>query len=167
MHTPADLAALGADFWSWRARTQPVSGDDIPRIERPIGWALDWSPASVVAQRSELEGFQQLHRALGEHGSGWPIDQQVDYRLLGSALSRVAWELEVIRGWQRNPYFYVHQTLGAIFELLLQPPPFDAPRQDALVLRATAIPGIIEAARANLPGHAVRPFAELAIGALA
>src|SRR5262249_19638330 len=110
------------------------------------------------------------HRALCEHTGDSDVVQAVDYRLLGSALSRVEWELDVIRGWQRNPYFnpyfYVHQTLGAIFELLLQPPPFSRLRQEALVKRAAAIQGHIEAARANLPGHAVQPFAELAIGAL-
>src|SRR5215831_11220262 len=166
MHTPADLAALGADFWTWRARTQPVSGNDIPRIERPGGWDPDWSPSSVAAQRSEVAAFRQRHADLSDQSQRWPIDQQVDFRLLGSALSRVDWEMDVIRGWQRNPYFYVQQTVGAIFELLLQPPPFDAQRQDALVQRAEAIPRVLESAHANLAGHAIRPFAELAIGAL-
>ena len=45
MHTAVDLASLGDAFWTWRARTQPVAGDDIPRIERPSNWAPDWSPA--------------------------------------------------------------------------------------------------------------------------
>ncbi|HYW87737.1 MAG TPA: DUF885 family protein, partial [Chloroflexota bacterium] len=137
-----------------------------PRIERPSGWEPDWSPYSVAAQRSEVAAFRQRHAALSDQSQRWPIDQQVDYRLLGSALSRVDWEMDVIRGWQRNPYFYVQQTVGAIFELLLQPPPFDARRQDALVQRAEAIPRVLESAHANLAGHAIRPFAELAIGAL-
>jgi hypothetical protein len=143
-----------------------VAGDDIPRIERPNNWAPDWSHASVAAQRSELANLRQRHATVGEHAERWPIDQQVDYRLLGSALSRVEWELDVIRGWQRNPYFYVHQSIGAVFELLLQPPPFAIQRQDALARRAEAIPAILESARANLAGYAVRPFAELAIRAL-
>jgi Bacterial protein of unknown function (DUF885) len=167
MHTPVDLVSLGDEFWTWRARTQPVSGDDIPRIERPAGWTPDWSQTSVGAQRSDLAAFRRRYAALAEPASTWPVEQHVDFRLVGSALSRVEYELDVVRAWQRNPYFYVHQTIGAVFELLLQPPPFDAPRQDALVLRAEAIPAMLEAARSNLNGNAVRPFAELAIGALA
>jgi hypothetical protein len=167
MNTPVDLASLGEDFWTWRARTQPVAGDDIPRIERPNGWTPDWSPTSVNALRSELAAFRQRHATLAQRAQDWPIDQQVDCRLIGSALARVEYELDVTRGWQRNPYFYVQQTLGAIFELLLQPPPFDAQRQDALVLRAEAIPALLESAHTNLTGNAIRPFAELAIGALA
>ncbi len=161
-----DLASLADEFWTWRARTQPVSGDDIPRIERPSGWTPDWSQASVAAQRSDLGAFRQRYVVLAEPALGWPIDQQVDYRLMGSALARVEYELDVIRAWQRNPYFYIQQTLGAVFELLLQPPPFDAQRQDALVLRAEIIPATLEAARASLTGNAIRPFAELAIAAL-
>jgi uncharacterized protein (DUF885 family) len=166
MDTSVELMSLGDEFWDWRARTQPVSGDDIPRIERPSGWAPDWSSGSVAAQRADVEAFRQRHGALAAAAQQWPIDQQVDYRLVGSALARVEYELDVIRGWQRNPYFYVHQTLGAVFELLLQPPPFDAERQAALVHRAEAIPALLESARSNLTGTAVRPFAELAIGAL-
>ncbi len=43
VHTPSARAEtieeLAAGFWAWRAVYQPTSGDDIPRIERPEGWA--------------------------------------------------------------------------------------------------------------------------------
>jgi hypothetical protein len=81
-------------------------------------------------------------------------------------LARVRWELDVLRGWRRNPHFYVHQTLGAVFDALLQPPPFDARRTDELVGRAESISTTLEAARMNLADHSVQPFAALAIGAL-
>src|ERR1051326_8900124 len=166
MHDTGDLVSLGDDFWTWRAATQPVSGDDIPRIERPDGWTPDWSPASVAAQRADLAALRQRRRPVAEAAQAWPVDHQVDVRLLGSGLSRAEWELDTIRAWQRNPYFYVHQTVGAVFELLLQPPPFEARRQDALVRRAESIPATLESARANLSDTAIRPFAELAISAL-
>src|SRR5579871_3833798 len=105
MHTTFDLASLGDDFWTWRARTQPMAGDDIPRIDRPTDWAPDWSPTSVAAQRSQLAAFRERHATLGAPAQAWPINQQVDYRLIGSTMARVEYELEVTRGWQRNPYF--------------------------------------------------------------
>ncbi|MGH9366826.1 MAG: hypothetical protein ACRD3M_04020 [Thermoanaerobaculia bacterium] len=43
-----DLDSLAGDFWSWRAAEQPLSGDDIPRIDRPAGWTPDWSGAAVA-----------------------------------------------------------------------------------------------------------------------
>ena len=33
------LQQLSADFWEWRAAEQPFSFDDIPRLDRPQGWA--------------------------------------------------------------------------------------------------------------------------------
>jgi Bacterial protein of unknown function (DUF885) len=161
------LAALAAEFWAWRAVTQPTSGDDIPRIERPPDWAPDWTPESIDRQRQQVSGFEARWRALTGAARAWPVDQQVDLRLLGSALSRVRWEVDVVQGWRRNPHFYVHQTLGPLFEALLRPPPFDATRTKELLRRSQSIPATVDAARTNLGAHAVRPFAELAIGALA
>src|SRR5271169_794864 len=40
------LEAFAHDFWQWRARYQPFSQDDIPRIERPLerlAGPRDWS----------------------------------------------------------------------------------------------------------------------------
>jgi hypothetical protein len=161
-----DLLTLGADFWTWRAATQPLSGDDIPRIERPSGWAPDWSPDAIAYRRQQLARFQERWRDLAAAVDGWSVAAQVDYRLLGSALARVRWELDVLKGWQRNPHFYVHQTLTGLFELLLPPPPFDIARAQELIVRAESIPVVLEAARVNLTMHAVRPFAALAIAAL-
>src|SRR5207237_3880660 len=105
-------------------------------------------------------------RRLRDAAASWPVSQQVDYRLIGSALARVHWELDVVQGWRRNPLFYVQQAPGAIFEALLQPPPFDAVRSDGLVRRAESIPATVDAARLNLADDAVRPFAVLAMDAL-
>jgi hypothetical protein len=155
----ADLTQLAADFWTWRARTQPASGDDIPRIERPVGWLPDWSADAAAGYRQQLAQFGSRWQALEFEAGRWPVAQQVDFRLIGSALSRVRWELDVLRSWQRNPRFYVLQTLGLVFEALLQPPPFDAVRVDAVRTRLERIPDTLTAARENLAGHAIRPFA--------
>ena len=76
------------------------------------------------------------------------------------------WELDIDRSWQRNPTFYLFQTLGTIHDRLLQPPPLDKERSRAIVERMAAIPRTLEQARANLEGHAVGPFTRLAIQAL-
>jgi uncharacterized protein (DUF885 family) len=165
--TDANLVALAAEFWAWRAVMQPASSDDIPRIERPPGWMSDWSPASIDRHRQQAHEFEARWAALAGEARAWPIAQQVDYRLIGSALARVRWELDVVQGWRRNPHFYVQQTLGPVFEALLRPPPFDAARTAELQRRAATIPETVNAARTNLAEDAVRPFAELAISALA
>src|SRR5258707_7955988 len=119
------LDDLAKDFWSWRAVEQPLSTDDIPRLERPLTWTPDWSPEAVKRYRMQLGEFETRWKAIDR--SSWPVPRQVDYRLMGSAIARVRWELEGLRNWQRNPEFYVDQTAGAYFHLLLQPPPFHRP----------------------------------------
>ncbi len=161
-----DLRDLATRFWIWRAATQPSFADDMPRIERPAEWTPDWSADAVATRRTRADEFQVAWRALTDESRGWPVEQQVDYRLIGSALARLRWELDIVQGWRRNPNFYVQQTLGSVFEALLQPPPFDTPRQDAIVRRLNRIPETLAAARENLADDAVGPFAQVALGAL-
>ncbi len=158
-----DLQRLAQDFGTWRTVHQPLTGDDVTRIERPFGWLPDWSPATVAARKQALQDFQQRWAVLDT--TGWTIPQQVDYRLVGSGLARVDWELNVNPAWQRSPLFYIDQTLGSIFEILLPPPPFDEARSTAVVRRMEQIPRTVEEAQANLD-QTVRPFAELAVAEL-
>jgi len=158
---PLSLESLSDDFWQWRSRYQPFSQDDIPRIERPKG-PRDWSSASIARQKTTLEAFEKRWKLIDS--KGWSVAQQVDYRLLGSALARVRWELEINPRWQRDPSFYVDQTLTALLESLVQPPPFSAPRSHDIVERMEQIPRILDEGKTNL--HPVRPFAALAIADL-
>jgi hypothetical protein len=162
---PEGLSQLSQDFWNWRAQEQPFSGDDIPRLERPAGVAIDWSPQSIQQKRLQLAAFEARWKILAP-SSGATISQQVDYRLIGSALARVGWELDIEQGWKRNPAFYIDQALGAMYLLLLPPPPFDASRQAEIVHRLETVPATIRAAKANLTDMRA-PFAQLAIDALA
>jgi len=157
------LDDLAHDFWAWRAIHQPITSDDIPRIDRPAGWTPDWSPQSIAQQRDDLAVFEKRWKEMD--AGRWPIPRQVDYRLIGSALARVGWELYVARSWQRDPSFYIEQTVGAVLDRLLQPPPIDPVRSGEILRRMSAVPHIIEDAKANLD-RTSRPFAELAIASL-
>lgn len=157
------LDDLARDFWQWRAVRQPVSGDDMARIDRPVDWTPDWSPQSVAQQKEALASFEKRWKEMD--AGRWAIPRQVDYRLIGSALSRVGWELYVTRNWQRDPMFYVDQTLGAVYDRLLQPPPFERARSTEILRRMNAVPQILKNAKANLEDP-VRPMAEEAIATL-
>jgi hypothetical protein len=87
---------------------------------------------------------------------GWPVGPRVDYRLMGSAIARVRWELDVNPRWQRDPTFYVEQTVDALEEELLPPSPFGEPRSQEILTRTENIPAILEQAKTNL--RAVAPF---------
>jgi uncharacterized protein (DUF885 family) len=157
------LDDLSRDFWAWRTTEQPVSSDDIPRVERPADWVPDWSPAAVARYQQQLQEFEARWKKID--ASAWPVARQVDHRLMGSALARVRWELDVTRNWQSNPLFYVDQTVGAYFHLLLPPPSFDASRSQQIVATLDSIPATIGYAEKNLT-QAKAPFAHLALDSL-
>ena len=80
------LDKLADDFWTWRAKYAPFTGDDVNRMERP-GGIRNWSRAAIDQRRKELEQFEASWKKID--ASSWPISKQVDYKLVGSALSRV------------------------------------------------------------------------------
>ena len=157
------LDRLASDFWAWRAQYQPFNNDDIPRMERPAGLRRSWSATAVARQRSDLAAFEDRWKKIDP--AGWSVAQRVDYRLIGSGLARVHWELELNRRWRRDPTFYLNQTLTAVTETLLLPPPFDEARSRELIARLENIPSILEEGKTNLEQPAA-PFAKLAIDSL-
>src|SRR5436853_7539151 len=140
------LDKLANDFWTWRARYAPFNGDDVPRIDRP-GGMRDWSRASMDSRRKDLTEFEARWKKID--ANKWPIAKQVDYRLIGSALSRVRWELDVNPGWRRDPTFYIGQTLTALGEALTVPAPYDEARSREILTRIDNIPPTLEQGMQN------------------
>lgn len=160
----SDLHLLAYEFFQWRATQQPATHDDVNRVERPDGWIPDWSPAALQAYDAQQKEFMRRLQEL-DH-TGWTVSDSVDFLLLRSAIARVDFELNVLQLPRRDPNFYVQQTLGAVYELLLQPPPFTENRARNIVLRLESIPTTLQHARSNL-NRPVAPFASNAIGNLA
>ena len=156
------LAKLADDFWTWRAKYSPFNGDDVPRMERP-GGIRDWSRASIDKRSKDLTEFESRYHKIDI--KSWPIPKQVDYRLIGSALARVRWELEINPRWKRDPTFYIEQTLTALTEALTVPAPYDDARSREILTRIQNIPAILDQGMANL-GKPPAPFASVAIEAL-
>src|SRR5260370_20426390 len=94
------LDKLAADFWTWRAKYPPFTGADVNRIERP-GGVRDWSRAKIDNQRKELSQFEARWKKIDAYA--WPISQQVDYRLIGSALSLERLELDINPSSRHDP----------------------------------------------------------------
>ena len=156
------LDKLAADFWTWRAKYGPFNGDDVPRMERPDGMR-DWSRATIEKRRKDLADFESRWRKIDIKNASIP--KQVDYRLIGSALARVRWELDVNPSWKRDPTFYIGQTLTALTEALTVPAPYDQARSKEILTRIENIPAILQAGEANLDKPPA-PFVTVAIQAL-
>jgi uncharacterized protein (DUF885 family) len=156
------LEKIADDFWTWRAKYAPFTGDDVNRIERP-GGTRDWSLAKIGDRLKELTEFEARWKKLDP--AEWPIPKQVDYRLIGSALSRVHWELEINPRWKRDPNFYIEQTLTPVVEALTVPAPYNEAQSREILTRIENIPAILEEAEANL-AKPPAPFVSVAIQAL-
>jgi hypothetical protein len=144
----SQLDALSEAFWQWRATEQPFTNDDIPRIERAPGFVVDWSPAAAKRYQAQIADLEKQWRALDVSSAS--VADQIDYRLLGSAIARVYWELDVVPDWRENPGFYIDQSLGSVYALLLPPPPIQLERQRQIIARMERIPATLAAARENL-----------------
>jgi len=163
--SPSDdpLLALHRDFWAFRIAQQPMSRDDIPRVERPASWVPRWSSTDVAGFRERLADFERRYSAL-EKPTG-PHARRVDHQLVGAMIARVRWEMEVTEGYRRSPQFYLDQTLGALVDALLPPPPFGRQRSADVLARLSAFPRALEEGKTNLD-DARAPFARLALADL-
>jgi uncharacterized protein (DUF885 family) len=161
---PDSLQRLADDFWTWRATYAPFSGDDVNRMERP-GGTRDWSRASIDQRGKDLAGFEVRWKKIGSTQKDRPIREQVDYKLIGSALSRVRWELNINPRWKRDPNFYIEQTLTALAEALTVPAPYDEARSGEILTRIENIPSILQQGSENLEKPPA-PFATVAVNRL-
>ena len=63
------LEKLADDFWTWRAKYAPFTGDDVNRMERP-GGMRDWSRASIEQRRKDLAGFEARWKKIDAEAAG-------------------------------------------------------------------------------------------------
>ena len=184
-----EIDDLDRRFWSWRATQAPRTRDDLPRLERPAGWTPAWSGVDVEAYRRRLAAFDGEERALrarladvasstgtgragtggagtGDTGTGdtGRADRadEVDVRLIGSAIARARFELEGIASWRRDPWFYLDQTIGTVFDLLLPPPPIDERRCAELLERLGSFGPTLAAGMANCAEQVALELAAIA-----
>jgi hypothetical protein len=139
-----ELDELAERFWAWRARQQPRTRDDIPRLDRPAGWLPETDPELAGRRRDELSAFTaELARIRPDQ-----VADRVDHRLLRSALARVVWESDILRV-RGLPRFWVDQAIGPVFDALLRPG-VDPPRIAEVLRLLRAVPATLSHAPAAL-----------------
>ena len=157
-----EVQDLGREFWAWRIPSSYRTPDDVPRVEHPIDWVPEFDRESA---RRRLERAAEFRRRWDEIDvSGDSVPNQVDYRLIGSAISRVEWEVGILRNWERDAVMQVHQALGPAYDLMVPAAPFDTDRQDGVIFQlhqvgpqlAVARDNLARAGTAALAGAAVR-----------
>ncbi len=154
------IQKLGKDFFDWRKLEQPITGDDIPRIERPDGWIADFSPKALQKYENDYNIFNRRLKNLSR--LDWTTADSLDYLLLRSAIARVNWELNILKLPEKDPDFYVHQSAGSVYELLVVSSPMDSIRERNIILRINSIPLILKYAELNL-NNPIASFTDIAL----
>ena len=131
-----------------------------PELKDQNGWIPDFSPEALERNKQSYIEFSTQLKNLPTQN--WSRSDSVDFLLMHSAIERVNWELNILRSPYRNPDFYVHQTIGAVYELLLIHSPMTDSRMENIIIRLQSIPQTIQYAKQNLT-EPVEPFARVAL----
>jgi hypothetical protein len=150
-----DHAALVAQFADWRVFEAPPLRDGAP----------DYTAATFARRQRELAAIRARLRAIDP--SGWPIEQQVDYRIVLAEMNGLDFYIRVLRPWVRDPAFYVsvytaqsdtpaHEgpTHHAVVELWTYAFPLNGSAEAKLAAELHGIPPLLRQARGNLTGDA-------------
>jgi hypothetical protein len=143
-----DLVAL---FEEWRAFEQPEFAAGVP----------DYTAPAMADQHRELATYQGRLAAIDP--SGWPVAQQVDYRLVKAEMNGLDFDHRVRRPWARIPAFYTmifnsrsdvpaHEgpVIHGWIDLWTYEYPLSTDDAAELAARIGAIPAILDQARENL-----------------
>lgn len=101
----------------------------------------DYTRAGVDARVKSLHSFEQKFNAL---------PPTADREILISFIHAQLLELEQVRSWERNPDIYSSGVSNSIFTVMARSFAPPAERLKAVIARELAIPGVFDAARANL-----------------
>ncbi len=147
-----DLVAL---FEEWREFERPAFADGVP----------DYTAGAMAAQQRELATFQRRLDAIDP--GGWPVEQQIDHRLVRAEMNGLDFDHRVRQPWADNPAFYtmifaarsdVPAHEGPVIHGWIDLWTYDYPLSpyDAAELaeRITTIPALLDQARGNLVGNA-------------
>ncbi len=152
-----DYSTLVTLFEEWRAFERPLLRDGVP----------DYSAPAMAAKAAALPRWQERLAAIDT--TGWPISQQVDYRLVRAEMNGLDFDLRVLRPWARDPAFYVsvwaHRTDVPSREAPVSQPeielyeydfPLSPDAQHELTTSLGMIPGLLAQAKANLEASNAR-----------
>lgn len=153
MAMPDTYAELTRLFTEWRAFAVPRNAD--------------YSASGFAAQAAKLPAWKARLAAIDT--SGWPVSAQIDKRLVEAEMNGLDFNFRVLKPWARDPGFYamvaadwsdVPAHEGQYAEPFIDLYAFNwplSPADDAkLTALLAAVPGRLQAARANLAGSNAR-----------
>jgi hypothetical protein len=152
---PAGYDTLTRLFEDWRNFERPPLRDGAP----------DYTAATFARRHAELPAWRARLAAIDT--AGWPVEAQVDLRLVGAEMNGFDFYVRVLKPWQRDPAFY--QTVWdeqsdtpahegsehhAIIDVWSFEFPLSGESEAKLASALAVIPPLNAQARVNLTGNA-------------
>jgi uncharacterized protein (DUF885 family) len=119
------------------------------------------TPASAAEDVAWLDSLQ--HRLDGIPRATLSPGAAVDRDLLAWRIARERFEIEVTRGWERNPNVYLELVAGSLQSLAQREFASPVSRLRSITARLEGVPEVLRAARIQLQ-HPPRIYTEIAIG---
>jgi uncharacterized protein (DUF885 family) len=116
--------------------------------------------ASVAKEAAWLHDFGKRLAALPVTGLSY--DDRIDRAALAARVDRQLLELEEVRGWERNPNFYVNLVTSPVLALLQRNFASPCSRIRSATRRLRGVPEVLRDAEVNLK-HPPRLYTEVAI----
>lgn len=149
---PQDFASMTGEFVSSTLALSPVTATAAGYHEH--GGAVldekldDWTPAGVEARRAHWRGWRERLSRLD--GSKLGPEERADLGLMKNLCEAALFDLEAEQSWKKNPTMYVELVGNALFTPYSLNYAPEEKRWRHIVARLEAVPGLLEAARANL-----------------
>ena len=164
---PATYPQLLALFQEWRAFEEPPRVNGTP----------DYTPATNARRLAGLRTMQERLRAIDT--AGWPIPEQVDHHLVRAEMNGMEYYLRVLQPFARDPAYYasiitaesdtpakegpvIHGAIK-LYDYPIWPRtgldtvmPLSTEQAASLSAQMRTVPGLLQAARANLAGANAR-----------
>ncbi len=120
----------------------------------------DYSAANVGRETVALHDWQRKIAAIDP--GALDAEPQADREILLNQIKSQLLQLEVIRGWEKNPDLYSSGITGSVFSLMERPYAPVNTRLRAAIAREKQMPAVFAAARANLK-NPPRIYTEIAL----
>ncbi|MEN2281724.1 hypothetical protein AAGF08_06255 [Algoriphagus sp. SE2] len=150
-----DYSELVSLFKEWR------------KFENPplLNGAPDYRKETFDMRLSDFKNLQS--KLLAIDTTGWPINQQVDWRIVWAEMNGYDFNYRILKPWERDPAFYktvwtersdvpAHEgpTHHGILELWQYSFPFNAANREKFLIEIKSIPSLNKQAQGNLLGNA-------------
>jgi uncharacterized protein (DUF885 family) len=151
-HIAADGAAQTFDFLTEQYfdayfKASPTAGTGAG-FHQYDGQLEDYSAAAVQREEASLHGIEKKLMAIDP--KALDAEPAADYAILLGAIRAQLLQLEVVRGWEKNPDSYSSGVTGSIFAVMERPYAPANVRLRAAVEREQQIPQVFVEARKNL-----------------